>query len=195
MKTLPSEPARTSGKGAIFIFAAVAMVGGVAATTFLLNRKPTDIGMIGKTDVGGLQALAGIQVQLRPLRACSAQYGERGRRGRTGSHTEVIVTACENDGFGFVRISVPTERQVERVAFNLARNSISEPWKILVEKDQVPFPELERALTQLAPFLAEEVPSKLAQAVEEKLAADREFQERKAAEPARRKAAQDSYPE
>ena len=195
MKTLQPQPERKSRKSAVLILAAVAMVGGVAAATFLLNRKPTDIGMIGKTDVGGLQALAGIQAQLRPLRACGVQYGERGRRGKVGSHTAVWVSACENDRFAGVSIGVPTERQVERVAFNLERASVSEPWKILVEKDQVPFPELERALNQLSPLLAEEVPSKLAQAIEEKLAAHRAWQERQAAEPARRKAAQDSYPE
>ncbi|NVJ01327.1 hypothetical protein HV824_24885 [Myxococcus sp. AM009] len=195
MSSSSKQPTRQSGKSTVLVLAAVAMVGGVAATTILLSRKPTDIGMIGKTDVGGLQVLADIQTQLRPSRACSIRYGERGRRGKTGSHTEVVVSACENDRFAFVRITVPTERQVERVAFDLERNSVSEPWKILVDKDQVPFPELERALTQIAPFLAEEAPSRLAKAIEEKRAADREFQERQAAEPARRKAAQDSYPE
>lgn len=196
MKTLPTQPARKSGKNTILIIAMVAVVvGGMAAAVMVLGRKPTDVGMIGKTDVGGLQVLADIQAQLRPLRACGVEYGERGRRGKVGSHTDVWVSACENDRFAGVRIAVPTERQVERVAFNLERDSVSEPWKILVDKNQVPFPELERALKQLSPFLAEEVPSRLAQAIEVKVAADRERQAREAAEPGRREAAKNSYPE
>ncbi|RKH15590.1 hypothetical protein D7Y13_19765 [Corallococcus praedator] len=196
MRTLPMQPARKSSKNTILIIAAVAVVvGGMSAAVMLLGRKPTDVGMIGMTDVGGLQALADIQAQLRPLRACGVEYGERGRRGKVGSHTDVWVSACENDRFAGVRIAVPTERQVERVAFNLERGSVSEPWKILVDKNQVPFPELERALEQLSPFLAEEVPSRLAQAIEAKLAAHREWQESQAAEPGRRDAAKNSYPE
>ncbi|QDE91187.1 hypothetical protein BHS06_20630 [Myxococcus xanthus] len=196
MSTVPTQPAQKSGKNTILIIAAVAMVvGGIGAATLLLGRQPSDVGSLGETDVGGLQELAAIQAQLRPLRACGIEYGERGRRMKSGSHTSVWVSACENDRFAGVRIEVPTARQVEGVTFDLERSSVSEPWKILVDKNQVPFPELKRTLEQLTPFLVEEIPSRLAQAIEAKVAADRERQKRQAAEPARREASKNSYPE
>ncbi|MCP3102445.1 hypothetical protein LZ198_26585 [Myxococcus sp. K15C18031901] len=160
----------------------------------LLGNRRSDVGDSGKTDVGALPELAGIQARLRPLNACGIQYGERGRRIKSGSHSAVWVSACEQDRFQGIHLVVPAGRQVERVTFDMTRGSTSEPWAILVDKNLVAFPDLEKALEQLAPLIQEEAPTKLALAIEERAAKERQRQENEAAEKARREAAKDSYP-
>ncbi|MBZ4397209.1 hypothetical protein [Myxococcus sp. AS-1-15] len=190
----PSPAPRSNNKVVLFAGAAVMVMAGALGAGVMLGGSGGSAGDSEEIDVGALQEMAGIQAQLGSLKLCKVQYGVRGRRMKSGSHESVWVSACEQDRFTGARIDVPTERQVQHVTFDLDRTSVSEPWKILVDKNRVPFPDLQRALEQLAPLLREKTPEALTRAIEERAAADRRREESEAAERARREAAKDSYP-
>ncbi|XXF76282.1 hypothetical protein P2318_24930 [Myxococcaceae bacterium GXIMD 01537] len=153
------------------------------------------MGFLRTTDVGALPELAPIQAQLLPLAACEINYGPRGNRHRYGSATNVKVTPCGGNTLDEVSVPVPKERQVSNVTFDMTRDSVSEPWKVLVEKESVAFPALKRSLEQLAPVLIEQYPVELQRDREREAERVRERKERQDAERARKEEAKNSYPQ
>lgn len=199
MQSTPPPPSHSSQvkKGLLVSVGGLLLVGLTAGLTV----GTQSMGFLRTTNVGSLPELASIQAQLLPLAACEIEYGRRGDRRRHGSSERVKVVPCSKSLIArvivpvWVNVPVPPERQVDGVTFDMTRNSMSEPWKILVEKDAVAFPELKRSLEQLAPVLLEQYPVELRKYLENKARWAREARERKDAERARKEDAKSSYPE
>ncbi|XXF75413.1 hypothetical protein P2318_20340 [Myxococcaceae bacterium GXIMD 01537] len=153
------------------------------------------MGFLRTTNVGTLPELASIQAQLLPLAACEINYGPRGDRRTYGSAKYVKVSLCGVTGVNWVHVPVPEERHVDNVTFDMTRDSVSEPWKILVEKDSVAFPALKRSLEQLAPLLIEQYPVELQRERQRQEEWAREAKARKDAKRAREEEAKNSYPQ
>jgi hypothetical protein len=146
-------------------------------------------GMLTLSDVGHLPALAELQDQLRPLEACHLEYARRDKHGHRGHFENVFISPC-NDESVVILVKVDDSWGRRGVGFQLSRSAVDQPWKVLVEKDEVPFTELLGALHAFAPVISTEYGRKLR---------ERAMQPPRAApqidEAARRKAARDSYPE
>ncbi|MCE9667048.1 hypothetical protein LY474_04400 [Myxococcus stipitatus] len=198
MSKFPTQRKRNSAIPIIVITAAMVVGGGLAAGVLLVGKGTTLFGGSKWTDVGGLQELAAAQAQWLPLAACEVQYGVRAgvlAHRSTGSWKTAYVTPCGESPVSYVSVDVPPELQSREVAFNLERSSPTAPWKVMVQKDSVAFPELKRSLEQLAPLIVEQYPLELARAIESNAASERQWQESQAAERARKEAAKNSYPE
>jgi len=198
MNKPPAQRSRTSAIPIIVITAGIVVGGGLATGALLGGNGTTPFGGAKWTDVGGLQELAAIQAQWLPLDACEVQYGVRAgalAHRSTGSWKMAYVTPCGDSPVSYVSINVPPELQSREVAFNLERSAPTGPWKIMVQKDSVAFPELKRSLEQLAPLIVEKYPLELARAIESEAASERQWRESQAAERARKEAAKNSYPE
>lgn len=196
MNPSSAQPDRKSGNTVIIIFVAIVVTGGLLSAGAILALGGGRSGL--DTDVGGLQELAAVQAQLLPLNACNIKYGVRPgalpHRSK-GSRQYAYVAPCGGASVSDVYISVPKELQSSHVAFDMTRSSVSAPWKIRVDKDRTAFPDLKQSLQQLAPLIVEKYPEALAAETQRRVDSEREWQEHKAAERARKEVAKTSYPE
>ncbi|MFP2962024.1 hypothetical protein ACLEPN_30615 [Myxococcus sp. 1LA] len=201
MNSSSTQPARKSGNTTVITMAAaVVMVGVLGAGAMLLGGSGSFVGSGGRlnADVGGNQELAPFQAQLQSLNACNIEYGARRgvlKHRWLGSFNYVSVSPCDGPSASSVVISVPEELQLRQVAFDMKRSSRSAAWKLLVDKEETSFPDLKQSLQQLAPLIVEKYPEALAGAVQRRADSERESQERKDAERARKEAAKNSYTE
>jgi hypothetical protein len=152
-------------------------------------------GFLTTSDVGGLPELARIQEQLRPLEACSLTYHQRDRRGHRNHPNSVFIQPCTVGEYISVLVEVPGTWAGKGVGFEMTRSSRSEPWEILVEKEDVPFPDLKEALEHFAPLIAAQYPEELRERREGANEMDRHLKERKRLEQERKERAKTSYPE
>ncbi|WP_226994290.1 hypothetical protein [Myxococcus hansupus] len=154
------------------------------------------MGWMRTTNVGPLPELAAVQAQWSSLDACEVEYGARKRLGgkwMLGSRETAYVTPCGSSYRVFV--SVPPERQVDGVAFDMTRSSVNAPWKILVVKEKTSFPALKNSLEQLAPHLLTQYPIERQRDADLDARWARERAEKKEAERTLKEAAKNSYPE
>ncbi|WP_163863878.1 hypothetical protein [Myxococcus eversor] len=165
----------------------------------MLNTGLKKGGFLTTSDVGGLPELARIQEQLRPLEACSLTYQERDRRGQRKYPTTVFIRTCTLGEYISVTIPVPATWAARGVGFEMLRSSSSEPWEIMVEKNDVPFPDLKEALEHFAPLIAAQYPEKLREQRDNANRMDRHLdeqaRERDRVEKERKERAKTSYPE
>lgn len=154
-------------------------------------------GFLRTSDVGGLAELASIQEQLMPLNACEMTYRAYDSRGIPRYPGKVFLTPCGSSSSSSIR--VPTTWDGKGVSFEMTRSSTSQRWKILVDKDEVAFPDLKEALEHFAPILAQQYPQQIQKALAEQDQRRREDQERKKAKEReaeeRKERARTSYPE
>ncbi|AGC49237.1 hypothetical protein MYSTI_07965 [Myxococcus stipitatus DSM 14675] len=188
MNTSPEPPLANRAPWPLFIGLGMALVVPAAVIGYSQLRGDSS----GSTDVGALQDLAELQARLRPIPACRVEYGVRG--GRHGSSSSVRVWPCGAERLDFVSVKVPEERRTQDVVFDLVRESPSEPWQVLVDKDRVAFPSLKRTLEQLAPVLVEDAPKETERVRLERDALSRAEAAREDAERARREETKGSYP-
>lgn len=151
-------------------------------------------GFLTTTDVGELEQFAEVQKQLRPLDACSIHYALRDKRGNRQHFDAVFVEACSRGSYDHVVIRVPETWGHKHVGFELTRDGVGDRFKVLVEKDEVPFDDLVAAMNDLMPRVANEYPKELARVRTQMENFDRETQERRAAEEARKRGAAETYP-
>ncbi|AKQ65609.1 hypothetical protein A176_002521 [Myxococcus hansupus] len=90
---------------------------------------------------------------------------------------------------------MPQALQARGVAFNLKRDSVKAPWKILIEKEETAFPALKQSLEQLTPLLLTQYPIERQRDADERARSARDWAAYKDAERARKEAAKNSYPE
>jgi hypothetical protein len=146
-------------------------------------------GFLTLSDVGHLPELAHVQDALRPLDACAMEYARRDKHGHRAHFESVFVTPC-SDRSAVVVVKVEDGWGRRGVGFELARSASDQRWRVLVEKDEVPFADLVGALNAYAPIIAVEYPQKLHQRP-----AAPTNQTSPELDEARRKAARRSYPE
>jgi len=151
-------------------------------------------GFLTTTDVGELEQFAEVQKQLRPLDACSIHYALRDKRGARQHFDAVFVEACSRGSYDHVVIRVPQGWGLKNVGFELTRDGVGDRFKVLVEKDEVPFNDLVAAMNDLMPRVANEYPNELARVRTQMENFDRETRERRAAEEARKRGAAETYP-
>ena len=151
-----AQSAKGGAKGpllAILLFF-VALIGvGAGVAFFVLARN--DLG--GRTDVGDLEALGGVQAQLRPIDACRMEFNTRtvGANQDKGDH--VRIYACDAEMFAApVRMPVPENWPYRKQPFSFMANRSSKDarWAIAVHQSQVAFPDLVKALESIAPSIA-----------------------------------------
>ncbi|WP_255208317.1 hypothetical protein [Myxococcus sp. AM009] len=112
-----------------------------------------------------------------------------------GSRETAYVTPCGTASSFRIFVSVPPERQVDGVAFDMTRSSVNAPWKILVEKKQTSFPALKKSLEQLSPHLLTQYPIERQRDADLDARWAHEREAKKAAERTLEEEAKDSYPE
>ncbi|MCP3103674.1 hypothetical protein LZ198_32805 [Myxococcus sp. K15C18031901] len=151
-------------------------------------------GFLTTSDVGGLPELAQVQEQLRPLEACELTYHRRDKRGHRQHPNSVFIRTCTMGEYVSVLIEVPGTWASKGVGFEMSRASQSDPWAILVEKDEVPFPELRDALAHFAPLIAASYPAELRRQRASAGEMDRHLEEQQRMERERKERAKDSYP-
>ncbi|MBN8467394.1 hypothetical protein JYJ95_12795 [Corallococcus exiguus] len=152
-------------------------------------------GFLTTSDVGGLPELARIQEQLRPLEACSLTYQRRDKRGHRKHPDSVFLQTCTRGEYIGVVIDVPTTWAARGVGFEMTRGSMTEPWEILVEKQEVPFPDLKEALEHFAPLIVASYPERLRERRGGASEMERQLNEQKRMEQERKERAKGSYPE
>ena len=152
-------------------------------------------GFLTTSDVGGLPELARIQEQLRPLEACLMEYHLRDKRGSRQHPNSVFIGTCTRGDYSRVLIDVPATWARKGVGFEMTRGSMSEPWEIRVEKDEVPFPDLKEALEHFAPLIATSYPEMLRERREGASRMQQQWDEQRRQEQERKARAKDSYPE
>ncbi|WP_147447190.1 hypothetical protein [Corallococcus sp. CA054B] len=177
----------------VLIISSVMIALGIGLGVLLIGLQKG--GFLTTTDVGGLPELARIQEQLRPLEACSLTYRRRDKRGQRRYPDSVFLKTCEWAEYTSVVIDVPTTWAYKGVGFEMTRGSMTEPWEILVEKKEVPFPDLKEALEHFAPLIAASYPERLRERRESDRRMDRQLNEHKREEQERKERAKDSYPE
>lgn len=150
-------------------------------------------GFLTTSDVGGLPELAPIQEQLRPLEACELRYNTRDKRGNRKHPDTIFTRTCTAGEYLAVTIDVPSTWR--NVGFEMTRGSMSEPWEIMVEKDEVPFPDLKAALEHFAPLIVARYPEGLREWRERSSESERQRREHERAEEERKKGAKNTYPE
>ncbi|NNB89702.1 hypothetical protein HI113_25595 [Corallococcus exiguus] len=181
----------SSTKVFVIISATVALGIGVGVVSIGLKKG----GFLTTSDVGGLPELARVQEQLRPLEACSLTYQLRDKRGHRKHPDSVFIQPCTRGEYISVLIDVPTTWAHKGVGFEMTRGSMTEPWEILVEKKEVPFPDLKEALEHFAPLIAASYPEKLRERRAGASEMDRQLNERQRMEQERKERAKDSYPQ
>ncbi|MFY2562184.1 hypothetical protein ACN469_31605 [Corallococcus terminator] len=189
--TSGSPPVNKYSSTQVLLFIAGTLFVGIGLGVVSVGLKKG--GFLTTTDVGGLAELASIQEQLRPLEACEITYNTRDKRGHRKHPDTVFTRTCTAGDFMSVTIRVPSTWS--NVGFEMTRGSMSEPWEVLVEKDEVPFPELKAALYHFAPLIAAQYPDGLRERRERSNAYEHERRERERAEEERKKGAKNTYPE
>lgn len=150
-------------------------------------------GFLRTSDVGDLAELSSVQEQLRPLDACEIAYRRWDAKGRRKHPDSVTLRDCDSNTFGSISIKVPTTWLDQGVGFTMNRDSRSERWEILVDKDEVPFPALKEALEHFAPIIAAQYPARLSKELQEEADFRRHTEEyRRSLEP--KESVKSSYP-
>ncbi|AKU96304.1 hypothetical protein AKJ09_02968 [Labilithrix luteola] len=150
-------------------------------------------GFLTTSNVGDLEDLAPIQAQLMPLDACQIDYATRDKSGRRNHLDVAFVTPC-SDSDRRVVIHVSSGWGSRGVGFQMKRSSQANRWKVLVEKDEVPFPELKGALEEIASTMTTSYVPQLEDARARSKAYEDGVQARKKEEEARKNGAKSSYP-
>ncbi|OJT21609.1 hypothetical protein BO221_27795 [Archangium sp. Cb G35] len=90
-----------------------------------------------------LQSLACLSPAISRTKIAYRRWDAKGRRKHPDS---VTIRDCDSNTNGSISIKVPTTWLDQGVGFKMNRDSRSERWEILVDKDEVPFPALKEAL-------------------------------------------------
>jgi hypothetical protein len=153
-------------------------------------------GVFTLSDVGNLAELKPMQASLAPLDLCSVEYGRRDKRGRRQHADSLFLESCSpgRHGRDTVVVPVPAEWTRRGLGFSMARDRVGEPFSVLVEKDEVPFPDLVALLGGVTPLIEQQFPVKLASQRASDAAADSSGQARERAEEARKARAKESWP-
>jgi hypothetical protein len=166
------------------------LAGGVFMASRLFERR-------GRTDVGGLEALASVQAQLRAVEACRIEHNYN----NPGKYRElyrriVFLTPCGAEELHAFkgRVDLPEPWAHGGLAFEARRSSVKEDWTILVDTQQVPFPVLAAGLGELAPHLVREAPAALVKARAEEAAGAAAYEENQRRLQQERERNQGSYP-
>jgi hypothetical protein len=186
----PRPPARHTRRGLVGVAVGVGV--GIGAVLVFQLRD-----MIGaRTDVGGLAALSQVQAHLRPIDACRIEYNTRKVGVGQDDSTSIRIYAC-NPGEVFptpVLYKVPADWPYRHLAFSAERSNAAVRWKIMVDRERVPFDQLEAALGSVAPDIGSTYPALHAALVADRTA-EREALDRAEAQRERaRQRAKDSYP-
>jgi len=181
----------SSAKVLAIIFATIAL--GIGAGVVSVGLKKG--GFLTTSDVGDFPELAKVQEQLRPLEACSITYQRRDKRGHRQHPNSVSIETCTAGEYISVLIDVPGTWASKGVGFEMSRGSVSEPWEIQVEQAEVPFPDLQEALTDFAPRIAAQYPDLLRKRREGASEMERHLDEQRRLERERQERAKGSYPQ
>lgn len=172
------------------------------ALGFLVIGVPTALVIQGKqkggcltySEVGDLQELEFVQTALRPLDACKIEYGQRDRRGVRRFPESIFLKTCSKGSQDSLVIRVGPEWAGRDIGFTMTRAAQAERWEVIVESDEVPFPDLLAALQAFTPKIAAEFPDLLREERASMDAYDAGLAEQKRAAQERRDAARGSYP-
>ena len=183
----PQPPAKKS----VWLIVAVAATVATGVLLGALLIGLTKGGFLTTTDVGTLSELAPIQAQLMPLDACEISYARRDKRGNRAHLESVFIKPCSGDRNDSVVLTVPRR---SGVGFSMERDTQGSPFKVLVEKDDVPFPELVAALNAYTPIMVTQHATEL-ERIRKQSQAFQESMRRQQKEAADRKAgAKQTYP-
>lgn len=182
--------AKRSGRVVIGVFGmAVLVVGGVVLAVGMQKG-----GFLTLTDVGELPELADVQARLMPLDLCEIEYAGRGKLGQRTRFDHLRTSPCSGDGYEGMSVAVPEDWGRKNVGYQLSRRGPGERFKVLVEKDEVPFPDLLGALADHVPVLVERYTTQLAEQRTASAAHDAQLSQQRADEAARKAGAAGSYP-
>lgn len=147
-------------------------------------------GFLDTSNVGALAELAPYQEKLRPLDACRIRYALRDKRGHRSLTESVFVETCTGTN-EVVVVKVPHHRDV---GFEMKRRSASEPFDVLVEKKEVPFPSLLATFEDFTPRILANFEKTLSENRARDGAYRRQLDERRRADETRKATAKESYP-
>lgn len=182
----------TSSKRPVWLY--ISLVWGLGIAVGLLAVGLQRGGFLTTTDVGELPQFAQMQAQLRPLDICRVEYALRDKRGARRHLDTLFIETCSRGAYDHVLLPVPTTWDRKHLGFELRRWSTSDRFALLVEKRDVPFPDLVAAVEAFTPVIVAEFPSKLAEVRAQMEVYDRDVTRRREAEEARKRGAADSYP-
>ncbi len=131
----------------------------------------------GGDDVGDLEALKGVQAQLRPLDACDLQYNTHASRHQYLNNM-IAVQPCSGNSFlkPRVLIPVPANWPYKKLRFGGRRFSQHFRWTIEVDRASVPFQDLVAALESMAPTIVATYPGELARKLAEEANAKQKYE-------------------
>lgn len=147
----PAQPAAPKGSRLLALvlgMVVVAVAGAVAAGYFAFAMMSS---ARGSKNVGELEALAPVQAQIRGLSGCRFTYNTDRKRTYNDA---IAIYPCRGNFPAGARLPVPAGFKYKHLRFEGKRSSPSEPWDIFVDTTAVSFPELQAALTELAPIMA-----------------------------------------
>lgn len=151
-------------------------------------------GFLTVSDVGALAELAPVQAKLMPLDACKISYAERDKRGNRKHFESVFVHTCTGRArVESVVIKVPSAPRGV-VGFVMERDAQSERFKVLVEKDEVPFPDLVATLGTYTPIIVENFSKELDVNRQRDQTYDADLRRKQKEAADRKAAAKPSYP-
>lgn len=202
MESQPNQPYRepagpagngqpSPGRPPVGTILIIGALSGIALGVLSIGMKKG--GFLTTSDVGDLQDLAPIQSKLMPVDACEIDYATRDKQGRR-DHLEVaFVTPCsESDRRVVIHVSSGWGRK--GVGFQMKRRSQADRWKVIVEKDEVPFPELKGALEEVATTMTTSYAHDLEKDRAQSKAYEDGVKARRLEEEARKNGAKSSYP-
>lgn len=181
-------PPRKSVNGLWVILGIVVLSIGGSIVTIGLKKG----GLLTMTNVAELPDLAFVQDDLRALDACELRYAGRNKRGQRSHLDLVFAVSCDKRSHPV--INVPATWGQKGVGFLLERRTAAQPWEVLVEKDDVPFPDLLGALHEMTPIIAAQYPPKKIEYDRSIANVDADIAKHKADEEARKTSAKSSYP-
>lgn len=151
-------------------------------------------GFLTLTDVGELPELADVQARLMPLDLCGLEYADRDKHGHRTSFDYLHTRPCSSSRYEGMAVAVPAVWGYKNVGYELTRDGPGERFKILVEKDEVPFTDLLGALGDHVPVLVEKYTKELAEQRAMMADYDGQVARQRAEEAARKAGAAGSYP-
>ncbi|MHA7632984.1 hypothetical protein [Corallococcus sp. M7] len=188
---MSAKTASKSGGARILLLLGVmvlAMGGGIFAALKLLG------GGASKTDVGGLEALASVQAQLRPVDACRIEYNQWSRSHHRQMHRRnVFITSC-GASIWSAKVVLPEGWSHDALSFKAERSSVKDDWSILVDTQAVPFPVLVAGLGELAPIVARDASEALAKSRAAEAEGNAKYEEHQRQQEQQRRQNQESYP-
>jgi hypothetical protein len=186
-------PARAGRPVLMFVAIILIFVLGIGGGLLSIGIKKG--GFLQTSDVGELSQFADMQSRLRPLNICEAEYGRRTRSGARTSTEYLHIKPCETES-SYETVLLKVDPAVEKTGaiFKLERGGMTEKFKLVVDKDEVPFPSLLEAVEACTKLMETDFQKKLETERADKRKYDKQVSKAQQAEQQRKATAKETYP-